>query len=131
MAMPSTPELSKSAASTPMPARALPSSLKATPARTRDVFEGAVAQVAIELVGLRVVGDQQVGPAVAIVIQQGHAQRFRRAVEDAALRRDIFERAVAAVAEEPAGFAVIGLGRAVGLALAVHAAEDVVRRRTT
>src|ERR1035437_9003216 len=30
-------------------------------------------------------------------------------------------------AEEPAGFAVIGLGRAIRLALAIHAAENVVR----
>src|ERR1035437_8768628 len=94
----------------------------------RDVFESAVAQVAIELVGLRVVGDEEVWPAIAVEIQQGYAQRFRRAVEDAALGRDIFERAVAAVAEEPAGLAVIGFGRAIRLALAIHAAENVVRR---
>ena len=95
----------------------------------RHVFKRAVAQVAVELVGLRVVGDQHVQPAVAVVIHQRHAQRFRGAIEDAALGGDVFEGAVAAVAEQPAGFAVIRLGRAVGFALAVHAAEHVVLRR--
>ena len=68
-----------------------------------NVFEGAVAQIAVELVGLRVVGDQEVRPAVAVVIEQGHAQRFRSGVEDAALGGDILERAVAAIAKQPAG----------------------------
>ena len=112
-----------------MPARALPSSLKATPGAHRDVFERAVALVAVELVGLRVVGDQQIRPAIAIVIEHGDAQRFGRGVEDAALGGDVFERAIAAIAKQPAGGAVISLRRAVGLVLAVHAAEDVVLRR--
>ena len=72
---------------------------------------------------------EQIGPAVAIVIEHRDAQRFRGGIEDAALRGDIFERAVAAIAEQPAGVAVIRLGRAVGLVLAVQAAEDIVLRR--
>jgi hypothetical protein len=95
----------------------------------RDILEGSVAQVAVQLVGLRIVGDHQVGPAVAVVVEQRHTQRFGGAVEDPAPRRDIFKGAVPAVPEEPAGFAVIGFRRAVRLALAVHTAEDVVRRR--
>ena len=67
-----------------------------------DVLERAVAQVAIELVRLRVVGDEQIGPAVLVVVEHRDAQRLRARVEDAARRRDVFERAVAAIAEQPA-----------------------------
>ena len=38
-----------------------------------DVFERAVALIAIELVGLGVVGYEKVGPAVAIVVEHGDA----------------------------------------------------------
>ena len=38
-----------------------------------DIFERAVALIAVELVGLRVVGDEKVGPAVAIVVEHGNA----------------------------------------------------------
>ena len=92
----------------------------------RDVLERAVPLVAIELVRLRVVRHEEIGPAVLIVIQHRHAERLRAGVEDAARRRDVLERAVAAVAEQPARVAAVGLGRAVRLLLAVEAAEDVV-----
>ena len=94
-----------------------------------DILELAVAQVAIELVGLRVVGDEQIRPAVLVVVEHRHAQRFRAAVEDAARRGDVLERAVAAVVEQPAGVAAIRLGRAVRFILAVEAAEHIVLRR--
>ena len=94
-----------------------------------DLLEGAVALVAIELVGLRVVGDDQIRPAVLIVVEHRHAERFRARVEDAARRGDVLERPVAAVAKEPAGVAAVGLGRAIRLLLAVGAAEDVVLGR--
>ena len=57
------------------------------------------------------------------------AERLRARVEDAARRRDVLERAVAAVAEQPARVAAIRFGRAVRLLLAVEAAEHVVLRR--
>ena len=88
--------------------------------------ERAVAVVAIELVGLRVVGDEDVGPGVGVVLDQRHAQRLRRRVEQSRLRGDVVERAVAAIAEEPRRRAAIRFGRAVRLLLAVHAA---LRRR--
>ena len=112
-----------------MPARALPSSLSATPASSATSLKRAVAQVAIELVGLRVVGDEEVGPAVLVVVEQRDAERLRARVEDAARGGDVLEGAVAAVAEQPAGVAAVRLGRAVGLLLAVEAAEDVVLGR--
>src|SRR5262249_24266779 len=46
--------------------------------------------------------------------------------EDAACGRDILERAVAVVSEQPTGVPSIRFRRAVGLLLAVVAAEDVV-----
>ena len=95
----------------------------------RHVLERAVPQVAIQLVRLRVVGHEDVGPAVLIVIEQRDAERLRARVEDAARGGDVLERAVAAVAEQPAGLTPIGFGRAVGLLLAVEAAEHVVLRR--
>ena len=42
---------------------------------------------------------------------------------------DVFESSVAAIVEEPAGFAAVGFGRAVGFMLSVEAAEDVVLGR--
>ena len=90
------------------------------------ILESAVALIAIELVGLGVVGDEQVGPAVAIVVEHGDAERFRTGVEDAALGGDVFESSVAAIVKEPAGFAAVGFGRAIGFVLAVEAAENVV-----
>ena len=89
------------------------------------IFEGAVALVAVKLVGLSVVGDEQIGPAVAVLVEQGDAERFRTAVEDSAGGGDIFERAVAAIVKQPAGCSAIRFGRAVGLVFAVEAAEDV------
>ena len=41
-----------------------------------DFFELAVPHVAVQLVGLRVVGHYQVGPAVVVVVEHGHAERF-------------------------------------------------------
>ena len=93
--------------------------------------ERAVAVVAIELVRLRVVGNEQVGPAVGIHVEHRHAERFRRRVEDAALGRDIFKRAIALVAEQPAGGAAIRLGCAVRLGLAVKRAMHVLLGRPT
>ena len=87
------------------------------------------ALVAIELVRLRVVRHEDVGPAVLVVIEQRDAQRFRARVEDAAGGGDVLERSVAAVTKQPAGVAAIGLRRAVRLLLAVEAAEHVVLGR--
>ena len=47
--------------------------------------ERAVPVVAIELVRLRVVGDEDVGPAVAVVIEDGDAERLARGIGDAGL----------------------------------------------
>ncbi len=91
-----------------------------------DFFEGTVTVVAIKLVGLRVVRDDEVGPAVLIVVEEGDAQRFRTAVEDSAGRCDVFESSVAAIVEKPAGLSAIGFRSAIGLVFAVETAKHVV-----
>ena len=47
--------------------------------------ERAVAVVSIQLVRLRIVRDEDVGPAVAVVVQHGDAQRLARGIADAGL----------------------------------------------
>ena len=47
-----------------MPARAFPSVLNATPGVDADLFECAVAQVAVQFVRLGVVGHEEIEPAV-------------------------------------------------------------------
>ena len=59
--------------------------------------ERAVAIVAIELVGLRVVGEKKVRPAVVVVVEHGDAERFRRGVAEAGFLRHVFESAIAAI----------------------------------
>ncbi len=78
------------------------------------ILEFSVAEIAIQLVGLCVVGDEQVGPTVVVEIEHRHAERFGIAVENAAACRDVFKRAVAAIVKEPGCVAAIGFGRAIG-----------------
>src|SRR6266851_3032156 len=40
------------------------------------IFEFSVAQIAIEFVGLSVVGDEKIGPAILIEVEHGNAERF-------------------------------------------------------
>ena len=55
---------------------ARPSSLKATPARHGDLSEVAVAIVVEQEIGQRIVGDEDVGAAIAIIVRKGHAHAF-------------------------------------------------------
>src|SRR5262249_10341542 len=95
----------------------------------RHIAKRAIALIAIKLVGFGVIGDQQIGPAVLVVIDHGDAQGLRTAVKQSARRRAVFKGAVAAIVKEPAGLADISFGRAVGLVLAVQAAEHIVLTR--
>jgi hypothetical protein len=97
--------------------------------RHPDLAEGAVAVVVEELVRLRVVGHEEVGPAVAVVVQHRHAERLRRRLMDPGRLRHVLERAVAAVLVEGGALALVGLRRAVALRLAVERAVEVLRRR--
>ena len=62
----------------------------------RDIFECAIEHISVELVGLSVVGHQQIRPAILIVVEHGHTQRLGAAVEYPAARRYILKRAIAA-----------------------------------
>src|ERR1039458_9763556 len=46
----------------------------------------------IKLIGLRVIGYQQIGPAIVIVVEHGYAQGLRTAVENSARGRYILKR---------------------------------------
>ena len=69
------------------------------------------------------------GQGSSVVVEQRHAQRLRRRVEEARLRGHVLEGAVSLVAEQPRRRAPIRFGRAVGLLLAVDAAVDIGLRR--
>src|SRR5260370_16988784 len=84
--------------------------------------------VAIELVGLGVVGYEQIGPPIVVVVEQRDSQRLGTTVEDSACRGDVFKRAVPFFVKEPAGGAAIGFRSAVRLVLSVKAAEQIVFR---
>src|SRR5207247_2665472 len=73
----------------------------------------------------KVVLDEEVGPAVPVVIQHGHAQGLRTAVEHAAGGGNVLEGAVAAIVKQPAGIAAIGFRRAIRLGRAIETAKHV------
>src|SRR6266481_2076063 len=90
------------------------------------VFEFSVAQIAIQLVGLSVIGDEEIGPAVLIEIQHSHTERLGTGIKNSAGGSDVFEGAVATIAEKPAGFSAVSFGRAIGFIFSVQTAKDVV-----
>src|SRR5712671_2556413 len=55
------------------------------------LFEGSVFFVQIKFIRLRVVGDQDVGPAIGVVIKDGDAKAFRSRIAEAGFLRGIFE----------------------------------------
>jgi hypothetical protein len=117
--------LSTSAASNAHPRARLAIVTQSDASREPDILELAVPLVAIELVRLGVVGHDDVGPAVLVVIQQRNTERLRAGVENSGRRGDVLEGTVAAIAEQPAGFTAVRLWCAVGLLLAVETAEHI------
>src|SRR5579884_1957855 len=65
--------------------------------------ERAVPVILIELAGLRVVRDKNIGPAIAIVIEDNDAERFAGGVAETGLLRYVFEFAAAEIAIQLAG----------------------------
>ncbi len=68
------PNHHKSAASTPIPARAVPASLNATPAATPSSVKVPLPLFLIELVWFGVVGDEEIHPAIVVVVEQRDAE---------------------------------------------------------
>jgi hypothetical protein len=87
--------------------------------------ESAVAIVAIELVGLGVVGEEEIGPAVIVVVNDGDTESFGGGIAEAGFVGDVLEGAVAAIVPEADGRALVGFGRAVRFAFAVERAIEV------
>ena len=86
-AMPALPLPSKSADIHSHPGTRLAIVAERHPGFEADVPESSVPQVAIQLVRLRVVGDEEIGPAVLIDVEHGDAERLRARIEDAAVWR--------------------------------------------
>src|SRR5262245_62063968 len=89
------------------------------------VREGAVAVVMVELIRLRVVGDAEVQPAVAVIIEQGDAKRFARGIVKPRPPGDVLKSAVAFVTVKSRALSFVCFRRAVGLALAVERTKAV------
>src|SRR5437764_5919887 len=91
--------------------------------------EGAVAIVAIELVGLSVIRKQEIGPAVVVKIEHGDTESFRRGIAETGFLGNVFKRTVAAIVPEANGNTFVGFRRAVGFILAVEGAIEIGLRR--
>ena len=83
-----------------MLARATPFSLSATPAPHGLVDEVPLAVVAIQLRGNTVAADEQVRPAVAVVVEHGDAHDLVARIVHARARRRVLEPAAAQVVIE-------------------------------
>ena len=73
-----------------------------------------------------VVGDEQVRPAVSVVVEHRHAERFAAGVSGARLLARVFELASAEVVEQPRGGALVRFRGAVGFRYTVERAPQVI-----
>src|SRR5277367_1710623 len=70
-----------------------------------DIGESSVAVVAVEFIGLRVVGFEYIRPAIAVVVQDGDAQGLGGGIGDAGLRAHFLKTAAAQVVKQAAALA--------------------------
>ncbi len=92
-------------------------------------LERAVVLVQIQLVRLRVVGQQNVGPAVIVVVENSNTEAFGSRVIELGLLRGVLKLSVAQVVPESRRRSLVGFRRAIRLAGAVQRAEEVARNR--
>src|SRR5712692_11187838 len=90
--------------------------------RDAPLLKRAVAFVQVKLVGLSIVGQQNVGPAVSVVVEDSDAEALGSWVVELGFLRGIFELAVAQVVPQPCRRTLVGLRRAVGFVCAVERA---------
>src|SRR5580698_1481204 len=89
------------------------------------LFERSVFLIEVKLIGLRVVGDQDVRPSVVVVIENRDAQSLRRRIVKPGLLRGVFELAVAQVMPEARRRSLVRFGRAVRLVRAIERAIEI------
>src|SRR5262245_20505455 len=71
------------------------------------LLEGAITLVQIELVRLRVVGQQDIGPAIIVVVENRDTQALRCGIAKVGLLRGILKLAVSKVVPETSGCSLI------------------------
>ena len=99
------------------------------PRRDRLLLEGPVLLVEVELVGLRVIGEQDVGPTVAVVVENRKAQALRSWIVESGFLGGVFELPAAQVVPHAGRYAFVRFRGAVGLMRAVERAVNVGLRR--
>ena len=85
--------------------------------------------VAIQFVGLRIVGHEKVRPPVAVIVQHGHAQRLAGRVADTCRLGNVLESPAAQIVIQARPRAFVGFRRAIGFRGAVERAPEVVLGR--
>src|SRR5262249_46964345 len=93
--------------------------------RNSHFLEGAVSAIHEEEVLHRVVGDEDVGPSVAVVIETDYAEAVALLRADSRGAADIGESSIPVVVKERRRLAVIFAGVAIG-AVALLRADEVV-----
>src|SRR5215469_877250 len=93
--------------------------------RDSTLLECTVAFVQIQLVGLGIVGDQNVGPAVTVVIENRDPQALRGRVGESGLLGSILKFASLQVVPEADRSSLVGLRRAIGFVRPVERAIEI------
>src|SRR5207253_10967720 len=91
----------------------------------RLFFEGSVTFIEIKLVGLGVVGEQDVGPAIVVVVENSDSQALGRRLVKSRLLRHIGKLAAALVVPKPRRGSLVGLRRAIRFVGSIQRAEQV------
>ena len=116
-----TPEIARAKANTAVAFRASTAFRGRANARLlADLVEGASLLIGKDLGYAIVVGDEEVRPAVAVVVEHRHPERFTGFVPQSRLLADIFEFPAAEVVIELRLRALVRLRRAIGLRRAVQ-----------
>src|SRR6266568_9368595 len=92
-------------------------------------FKGSIVFVQIELVGLGIVGEHDVGPAVAVVIENGDAKSLRSVVKKVSFLSGVFKLSVAEIVPQPCRRTLVRFRRAIRFVGAVKRTEQVSRKR--
>ena len=89
------------------------------------VSEGSIVAVVIQLVRLRVVCDQEIKPAVVVVVRQRNSKRLVGRIAEPGFTGHIFEAAVADIVKQSDTFALVQLRSAVRFVNLIEGAEFV------